>query len=117
MSKTKVSPRVVTVQQLRRSSAAAPHTNRKPRGSERRIAIAEARESLAHPYLGSPIEGVELYTVTDQYGYLAGPLPWCVASLEASYLCSTMPNSDIEIHADERCKLHGIARCTICLPR
>ena len=33
--------RVTAVQELRRSSAASPHTNRRPRGTDRRNAIAE----------------------------------------------------------------------------
>lgn len=48
-------------------------------------------------YLGSPIPGVDAYDVMDQYGYLAGPLPWCVASLEAMYQAATSPSADIEI--------------------
>lgn len=48
-------------------------------------------------YLGSPIEGVESYEVVDQYGYLAGPLPWVVATLEATYLALLHPCADIEI--------------------
>jgi len=48
-------------------------------------------------YLGSPIPGVDAYDVVDQYGYLAGPLPWCVASLEAMYQAAVSPSADIEI--------------------
>jgi len=53
-------------------------------------------------YLGSPIPGVELYDVIDQFGALAGPLPWRFAAFEASYLAMAHPSYDIEIVAARR---------------